>query len=58
MQLQHPISLQSALEMAVEREIVWGAVTEGALEGVIRQGEQLGARWLRKSRRGRQKLRN
>ena len=32
-QLQHPISLQSALEMAVEREIVWGAVAEGGPRG-------------------------
>ena len=58
-QLQHPISLQSALEMAVEREIVCGARSlRGAQEGVIRQGEQPGARRQRKSRRGRQKLRN
>ena len=32
-QLQHPISLQSDLEMAVEREIVWGAVAEGGPRG-------------------------
>ena len=32
-QLQHPFSLQSALEMAVEREIVWGAVAEGGPRG-------------------------
>ena len=32
-QLQHLSTLQTALEMAVEREIVWGAVAEGGPRG-------------------------
>ena len=32
-QLQHPSTLQTALEMAVEREIVWGVVAEVGQRG-------------------------